>query len=354
MIYDENGAALTSAFGAEGQSLQVAYDVFGNNVWDAGGGDDPAVPAYYQARLNEVSAISKNAVSGGKIVFGIVTDSHGTRNSNNSQAIVHHLLRNGVPWFIHLGDFPATKWTDEEVNSWLNPMADVMKNFYIAIGNHEYYGDINNSSHTDLSLLTNTLTSKNVIGDKAACYYYFDDTEHKIRFIVINSAGGGNYGNKALSSTQLTWLRNAISELPQDWFYTVLGHSNLDQTYGPDSYQQYTCKSGNAIIGYCQTSSAKCVGTFSGHLHMDRSAEVADTGIWHTALLNDSCRQGSGYGLYTPPSREAGTYSEQSVNVIVADLSSGLVTINRIGAGPDISYNFISLTGGVDYPFDSE
>lgn len=351
-VYDINKSALLSVFGVDGISLSSAYDITGDSVYTAESGDYSNIVSYYQPSAVSTQAIAKQAVKDGKIVFGIVTDTHGTYNSDNSQEIVRYLLKNGVPWFIHLGDFPATKWTDAEVNSWLTPMSDVMENFYIAIGNHEYYGDLNNSSHTDLTLLTDTLEDKSVTGSKQDAYYYFDDSVLKVRFIVINSAGGGNYGNAALSNTQLSWIQTAINSLASDWSYIILSHSNLDQTYGTASYQQYTSKSGNTIIGYCTQSVATCIGTFSGHLHVDRSAQVGATGIWHTTLLNDSCRQGSGHGVYTPPARAAGTVSEQSINVVVIDKQTGDTTIHRIGAGSDISYNYLTLTGGVDYEYE--
>lgn len=350
-IYSKTGIVITSAYNANDNWLSYAYNKNGSVVYSRESGDYSNIVEYYQQQAIAVSEFAKQAVNDGKVVFGIVTDTHGNYNSNNSQEIVHYLLKNGVPWFIHLGDFSATNWSDIEVNSWLTPMSDVMDVFYVAIGNHEYYGDVNHSSHKDLTLLTDTLSDKDIYGSKTDCYYFFDNNNLKTRFIVINSAGGGNYGNAALSSTQLSWISSSISALTSDWHYIILSHSNLDQTYGPANYQKYTSKSGNTIIGYCANSVAKCVGTFSGHLHMDRSAQVSDTGVWHTTLLNDSCRSGSGYGLYTPPTRTAGTTSEQSLNVIAINLTTGDTTIKRIGAGSDISYNYLTLTGGVDYEY---
>lgn len=353
-VYDKNGNVLSAVYGKNGNALSIAYGKNGDTIYTSDSGDYSDIVSYYQSQAVSAKRLASEAVANGKVVFGIVTDTHGAYNSNNSQAIVNYLLKNGVPWFIHLGDFSATNWIDAEVNSWLNPMSDVIDKFYIAIGNHEYYGDASHSSHTDLTLLTNTLINKTVSGSVQDGYYYFDDSDLKVRFIVINSGGGGNYGNAALSSTQLSWLQASINALSSDWSYVILSHSNLDQTYGTTSYQQYTSKSGNTIIGYCSQSLAKCIGTFSGHLHVDRSAQVGNTGIWHTTLLNDSCRQGSGHGVYTPPTRTAGTDSEQAINIVIIDTVTGDTDIHRIGAGSDISYNYIELTGGVDYDYEAD
>lgn len=55
------------------------------------------------------------------------------------------------------------------------------------------------------------------------------------------------------------------------------------------------------------------------------------------------------YSWINTPERTAGTISEQSINVVDIDTSNNTVTIKRIGAGNDISYNYHDLTGGINY-----
>lgn len=336
MFYDVNGNEMSAGYSVSGTMLTRGYDVNGNPI-DAVVEPytiDNVVSYYQQSTLDMVDEI--NDLSDDILPFVIITDSHGTNNAQNSQAIGAYIVRNSrANRLFHLGDVAYNLWSEEEYRTWFTPLLNACQSqLYFACGNHEFFS----GSYTKLECVYNdVLANKSYLsGNPEHFYYYFDDPSYKVRFIVINTSDGQA---SAFSSAQNSWLSSTLSSTPSNYKVVIFGH--FDIMPNDPITDQWNSGQASTITATIKTCPVPIVGYFCGHEHLDRVVKVDDS-FWMITCLNDSCAKDSSTSIVNP-TRTRGTVSEQAVSIVCANIKTGDVEIKRIGAkNPDIdlSYNF--------------
>jgi hypothetical protein len=330
VVYDYQGNALSNAFNCAGDSLQTVYDALGaaihlypidNNTDDIVLAD---VAEYYQDRVETVTtAVNRN--NSRKVSFILLADTHGSWNDNNSQNIIRYLLKyskaDKVFW---LGDMVAQSWQQEsfaQFDSYFAPLVPVSNQVYMTIGNHDTYGV------TDLGYLHDSVLAEkdNLHGDTANFYYYFDDIDRKIRYLVLNTSDAVT--DDYVSDAQVEWIRSSVQELPADWFVASFAHHPISG--GLDSSSRSA-----EIVSALETTQATVIGHFCGHLHADRYIRIDDR--LHEVSIDKDYSNAPG----TTPDRVSGTYTEQSVSIVTVDLDKRKVHVDKIGAGVEMHYEF--------------
>ena len=241
--------------------------------------------------------------------FIVVTDIHGQRNENHSQEIVRYLLTNvpNLNCFL-LGDFGS----DTEFKSYIEPLKN-KKNIYTTVGNHDM--------STDTSVIYNTLlkNKKNLKGSPKKFYYYFDDTDKKLRYLIINTCNSDKSSNQ-MNDTELEWLQKEGLKLPNSkWNVIVLGHHDIDIK----ANLPYTNKSAEQIAKYISQCNGNVVGYFCGHEHLDNQSLVNKK--FYQTIFNSDCLN------VNQKWRKTNTINDQSITVVSVNTKTGHVVFHRIG-----------------------
>lgn len=335
MIYDSSGDLINAVYEADGLPLTEAFDIDGTQVFGESYDIENVVSYYRDDALDVADDI--NALSSDWISFVIITDSHGTHNKQHSQAIAAYLVRNTkANKLFHLGDVSGNNWSETEYSTYFAPLIEnCQKQTHFACGNHEWYGG-GVTWDTLQIIYNNFLANKSYLhGTPNHFYYYFDDTAKKIRYLVINTSDGSHNG---ATQAQMDWIASSVQLPDSTWQLIVFGHMDINPndpiTHSWESSQASAFT--NAISG----TNGMIIGYFCGHEHHDRIVKVNDT-FYQVTLLNDSCAKDSSFSEITNPDRTAGTISEQAVSAISVNTTTGAVVIRRIGAGQNLTYNYL-------------
>lgn len=344
-VYNKSGTALSDVYGANGTSLERAYNIDGDEIYTKE--SDPIllsdVASYYQTPVSD-AVTSLNALSDDYVAFVIVTDTHSSTNSQNSQNIVRYLLKNSKAnkCFL-LGDYSENLWDETEYTTYATPLSsNCASKVYATLGNHEWFG---NASYSNLNqIYEDFLVNKsNVHGDKTHYYYYFDDTSHKLRYVVLNTADGSMAG---FSTTQETWLATDALQLPNsEWQVIIFGHHSL--TGDDEVFGEYSTSKTNTILSAFSLCNGTIIGYFHGHEHNDWVYTAGNGAVKCVSLACDK-RGNSGYyadkGCPYAANRNAGTANEQAVTIVMINTTIGSVTFDRIGAiymqEADMAFNY--------------
>lgn len=331
MIYDYQGNALSKAFDYAGNNLQIVYSAYGESIHlqSIDNNTDNIiisdVVSYYQNKVQEITAlVNKN--NSHKISFILLSDTHGRWNDNNSQNIIRYLLKySKADKLFWLGDMVAQSWEQgsfEEFDNYFASLSGVVDQIYMTIGNHETYYNI-----TDLSHLSNAVLSgkTNIHGDISNFYYYFDDTDHKIRYLVLNTSD--EISDNYVSSTQIEWIKSSVQELTEDWFVALFSHIPL---YGGSGSSEQSAE----VVAALEITKATIIGHFCGHTHKDDHIQI-DKRL-HEIWIEKDFSNAAG----TTPERVSGTYTEHSVSIVTVDLKNRTVDVNKIGYGKNMAYEF--------------
>lgn len=294
------------------------------------------IVSYYQEPTQNI-ANEINALGGEYVSFIVATDTHGTTNANNSQNIIRYLLKNTkARRFFHLGDVVGNDWDESHYHLYFNPFEKCIPQVFYTLGNHEWQ---NGTANDHVVMYRELLSNKSYLqGNPEGFYYYFDDTDKKIRYLVINTSDG-NYN--AVTSSQLTWIRNSVQLPTPEWNLIVFGH--IDIMPNDPITSDYQSNAASSITNALSSTNGTIIGYFCGHEHIDRISKVNDT-FYQTILLNDSCAQETSFTNIKTPTRTLGTVSEQAISIVSINLNTHVVTIRRIGAGENLTYTYTKGT----------
>lgn len=319
----------------------------GSGGVDVSGGDNIRlldVVSYYQAPVSEV-ATEVNALSDDWVSFVAITDTHGDKNMQNSQNVIRYLLKNSkADKMFHLGDTVYSGWDTEEFNTWFTPFENCKSQTYFAIGNH----DLTDITTEGKQVIYNTFfADKDYLnGDLNNYYYYFDDAEKKIRYIVLNVSI-----TESVTSAQISWLQSVVQLPTDEWKIIAFGH--VDILPNDPISSEWQVPNIENICNALSSTNGKVIGYFCGHEHHDRIEVINDT-FREVILLNDKLEQNDEFVEITNPTRTPNTVTEHAISVVSANLLTGVVAIRRIGAGEDMAYNYLQKgdlgwTSGVPY-----
>lgn len=297
-------------------------------------------PYYEDATRSAVEAI--NDLGSEWDSFVVVTDTHDDWNENHSQDIIREIVQRTSAKAFWLGDCSVGLWEDgSQFDVYADGLMSCRGSVYFALGNHDRIG----WSDFDLSQVQRCynvfLSNKDVEGVPTSYYYYFDNAQKKIRYMVINTSESET-NHVTMSATQIAWIRQHVQLPDSTWSLVVIGHCDID----PDT-SVVTGGSANAqdICDAIETCNGHVVGYFCGHQHIDRITSI-DNAFRQITLLCDCIDDREYYpSIYDYPTRTPGTASEQAVTIVSFNTSTGVVRFTRIGAySPNTlpSYNYKS------------
>ena len=137
-VYNMNGNE-SNAYSLNGTQLQSAYDINGNDILSYSINN---VVSYFRDRTLEVAG-EINQLSDDWTSFIFITDQHGTKNKDHSQAISLYLLDNTPCTMIVLGgDYSRETWSKTEFDNHMRPYVEspLIDKIYAIFGNHETKG----------------------------------------------------------------------------------------------------------------------------------------------------------------------------------------------------------------------
>lgn len=355
------------------------------------------LPSYYDSYLDEVAArvneIAERAVDG----FWFLSDLHIPSNRLQSgraiaaltakvPSIRKTLCGGDLPAAFSSPRFPTPKEgvqyaVDAYRLCWIEPIESSGQHVYTAKGNHDLtIRERARSKNGHTSSLrearqvvmaskgcSSVVTNEN---DPDACYYYFDNRQAKIRYIVADTSDSVSSSRKywavvnGMGEKQLLWLAsNAVATLPENWNAVIMHHIPLTGCVGNEQ-ERLTFASFREFLeayqnrGKCTLcgksfdfSSAKghILLDISGHHHAER--QTFQRGILHVTEPCDAA-----YGDYISrsmpwcgnlPKKTQGTIYEQTFDAVQLDPAHDLVHFTRVGGGQDRSIHTRAIVARV-------
>lgn len=276
--------------------------------------------SYIQNKITRINTLAKAAVGAGD-AFIFITDEHWTQNAKKSPNLIRYISDH-----CHIRNVISGGDTGEGgSDAFCRLLSDAWGKGKVhhATGNHEYYSGGTNSNLYYMMDMQNN----DEIGNPQEHYYYFDNVQAKIRYIVLNSDGPSAWGN-----TQLAWFGDAMNVetgwgiiVIVHWMYMVNWADNVIGV-GASSAQSFV----DAINNY--TGNGELIGVFQGHVHRDRMTYTKTDG---TPVVITTCdkyvRSESGGNYDIDVTRELGTITEQAFDVVIVNRSTKTLTMVRIG-----------------------
>ena len=366
-----------------GSALVLRRSAFAN------AGADGELPACYRPYLDGIARkVAADAAKGADRGFVFLTDPHVMSNFGHSGfAIADIVRRTGLTRVIGGGDWsmafcgtvdPKT-YIDETYARmnllWRDPIEAVGGRFFTAKGNHDMivWSDRSRSngymyaSAKTREMLMATKESAFVTvnpDEKSGLYFYHDDVEDRIRYIVADTSdgvlendragrGGWGYGN-FMRPDQLRWIGDvALGTVPAGYEVVVAHHIPLTPFTGIEreaavlsdfrlilEAYQVRGRINTKMAGMFDFSFRKggdIVFDISGHTHSDEFAYY--NGILHISEIcdawNGESRTRTPFSGVLFKSREErrGTVKEQGFDIVA--FGKDVVRTTRIGIGQD-------------------
>ncbi len=335
------------------------------------------VPDYYKEHVTEVEnkINDKLALVENGDAFVFTTDIHLHSNRMASVPIIKHIAQNtSVDKTFCGGDLLGAYSTPGKTNSKektlvegiasLELMSQIKQDadFYFIRGNHDFTTrDIQSDNKTrydtgytlpykeTVELVMPYQSDGAVIPDDEALYFYVDNADQKIRYIVVDTHTRNHlseetyWGVKSgLDEQQKEWLINTALNFDngEGWSVVVFGHipcveelpsysSNLDTL--ANIIKDFNNKRAGAEWDFTNTK-AEFVAYICGHNHEDQHAYVDNTLFISTgssAKYKDDVWE-----------RPADSVGQDLFDVFIIDKDNKTLTAIRVGAGVDREFNY--------------
>ena len=203
---------------------------------------------------------------------------------------------------------------------------------YTVTGNHE----INDASRYEKPFMrvADELRGHNsdiVYGDNNKSYFFFENEEHKTRYIGLSSYGlfFNNEYESCYSADQLSWLENTALNVKAGWTIIIFTHTLYYVNVSSDKLVTEPIGANkfiDAIDNYKGAGSISCV--LMGHAHRDR-IHMGKTGV---PYIITACDRHSSYHGDINMERIPGTISEQHFEVVVIDKQKRMIKLFSVGA----------------------
>ena len=308
--------------------------------------DIKEIPNYYfennylDDRVKAVKEAIENCSEGCETFFWI-TDIHweSVNNTRISPLLIKYIAsKTGINMILNGGDTADSKDTCEDAIEHLKEAIGSNK-VYTVTGNHEI---VNASSYEDpFTRVADAIRSHNsdvIFGDNDKSYFYFDNTENKVRYVGL--ASFGYYHDKKCESCytqeQLEWFTNTALNVEPGWTIIIFTHSIYAVSCATD--KMYISPAGandfiTAIDNYQGNGTIACV--LIGHTHRDR-IHIGETGVPYIISASDRHYP---YQDDINVSRVPGTISEQHFEVFVMDKKKREIKLFSIGANARDGYD---------------
>jgi len=290
------------------------------------------VPDYYKTHIAEKALRVKELANGCAAygdVFIFITDQHWTINQKSSLSLIKYLEENvNIPRLFSGGDEANAANGD-----FCRQIREVFHGkIYHAVGNHEYF------SHTTGSQLYYDFDSFNddQIGNLDRHYYYVDNPQQQIRYIILNSfcemddtSVGATPGYE---QEQLDWLRNVALNVPAGWTMLIFTHMFYNVTMVENKLSMTAYAQACMAVLDAYDGEGTIAAVIQGHTHRDR---IASTHSGIPVIITTCDKNGqwvsSTGALDLLVDRSEGTIREQAFDVMVLNKKERTITAVRIG-----------------------
>ena len=334
-----------------------------------------AIPSYYMSHLlNKEATIrghERNCSFNGE-AFIFFTDPHFSYdylvndnvssnevNTNHSIGLMNHIIQyTGVRMVLFGGDLLNTAYGIDDLVRSCHAFYAKMKDFRFrmmsAVGNHEYYTDLQNPDFgrptpDELYGALIKLNETDVISKGPMDTYCFDNTVQKIRYVIVSCGR-----DTELTVEQVKWVLNALLETPAGYRIIVMGHAfildnmsgfrayHLNIMQGLDAIRAGTSYTFDGIIyDYSALTDVSVVCVITGHTHIDGYliSEGDTLCIYTTCDCWSRAGEVQDGSVVTVP-RPTGGIDEQAFDVMQFDFTNKRIYCTRIGAGSDRVFDY--------------
>ena len=304
--------------------------------------DISMIPSYYFennylqnkiARINEL--YNKYAADGTAFVF--ITDEHFEHprcNAQISPMLLNYINKNtNIRVLVDGGDN-----ADGASELWCNLLR---KNWngriYHAIGNHDYMYSTSEKEQYLYAMCDSYNTDQ--IGVNNRHYYYVDNPQEKIRYVVLSSYAPSGSASSAMAeqgyeADQVTWLSTIALNVPTGWGIIVFTHGMYEFNPGDSGMGEYYYISdrtnGQAILDVLEAYSGngEIISIIFGHAHLDR---VIYTPVANLCGILTNCDGNTVTRFVTEDPRITGTTGEQCLDIFILDRPNHTWHVVRIG-----------------------
>ncbi|MCQ2211193.1 MAG: metallophosphoesterase [Paludibacteraceae bacterium] len=338
-------------------------------------GEERSLDEIYHSYLSNVEGKIQN--SGADKLFLFFTDTHVFENEGETSYVIKSLLKNTSFENVVWGGDAITAYGKSIEDQWKTQIVDfdtirTYGKLYCLRGNHDF--TIKNSktngftySQKKTAKLIFEQCNSSIIRntqEETGCYYYFDDDEHKIRYVVWDTNDSQAYEDKAwgllnqVSTKQLSWLVNeAILSTPKSYSIIMLSHIGIVSATNPncvdlavvksvvEAVQSKSKWSSNGIA--CDFSQlnegVRILMCLSGHTHQD--LQTCSNGIWHITSASDAFYSDYQKALIVPPmkKRSRESVTEHVVDCVMLNRSLNQIIFNRVGVGVNRIFNLTPI-----------
>lgn len=281
------------------------------------------IESYFATDVVNAMKYVKNLGTDDWVHHIVVTDSHYAKNYDHSVAIVKAMQNSGYfGKILHLGDI-ADDAQEISYTTAAERFGQFNGDMLFCIGNHDVLTPNYKTFYYD-ELLSNDEDIQTTSTDIKNFNYYYDDAEHKIRYVVYgyhNNMNGVDYAKTQIAST------------PSDWSVLIMCHYPTTMTISDLTL---------TLIGR-QTN---FIGNLAGHVHID-SAYQGVFGMYNRmALSNDGwINDKEGY------EKTDNTNESQAITIMSINTSLKKVKFYRIGKatayGKQWEYDYVK-GGSID------
>ncbi len=297
------------------------------------------IPSYYfdgnylDNRVDVINDAIKECTGGCETFFWI-TDIHWEPdlNTRKSPLLIKYIAsKTGINRILNGGDTGNSQVICENAIAQLRNAIGSNK-VYTVTGNHEI-GDATRYERPFYRVADELRghCSDIVYGDDEKSYFYFDNTNNKIRYIGLSSFGLylNNYYDSCYDEEQLAWFKNVALNVQDGWTIIIFTHTLYWVDYESDKMS--VSRSGadsfiDAIDNYNGNGKIACV--LMGHTHRDR-IHIGGSGVPYIITASD--RHVAYHGDINVE-RIPGSISEQHFETVVVDKGKKQIKLFSIGA----------------------
>lgn len=325
--------------------------------------------------IDKVDLVNKTDIDGGSFIF--ITDTHGTSNTWNSPQQIKYILQNTPIDKVIWGGDAISAYGDNIEQQWewhCDAFDAIIKGYgklYKVRGNHDF--TIRTSENSDEGrTLSQHQTFQYLFKDAPAgivknaedpdgCYYYFDDDNSKIRYIIIDTDDSVSEGNvpwgvwNGVHDVQLDWIANtAIASTPDNFDIIFVSHIPItDVTY--DQYATYKNvfqlvnavsskkigKIGSVYYDFSSLKGVKVLLYLSGHMHHD--LQTYQNGVLHVVTASDAAYMDYMADPFVVD--KSGRYgaNAQCFDGVCVDKSKEKISFIRFGVGGNRLFNLRTI-----------
>jgi hypothetical protein len=348
MIDDGDFMSLISAvtFKTTDYKIKSYISPYLSRIRNLENGASVGVPSYFIDNLN--TAVSSSRIdmmdaghAGDTFIF--FSDLHWINNSKTTPALVSEVTRRLNVKKIFDGGDAYDSGTKAEACDYLADITSAYKPIGLycpIVGNHDnnlYSGDPEQYLSTSEIYALHQKHLDGVVNFGGDCYYYFDNSTAKTRYICMDTGGEG----ENIAVDQMTWLENTLNAMPDGYRAVIFAHL-LYQTTGSWSdvpLNLVLTNQGGQIVTDCDAfnvanANKKVFAIFGGHTHRDFNA-VSASGIQIILITTNSINALNG----EPAS--FGSVTETAFDIVTLDYNSNTIKCRRVGRNNDRIINAV-------------